>query len=139
MIGMKAMLGLEVFCYADQQMLRREKELMDRIVPGLGTATYGDDCKAEVWVAEIVGFDPKYKYRRSFLRPRMDFSKANSKLSRGVMKWYVLDSGRTYEVSQRTSWKHLHRYFCFVDVDGNIVKIDKEEVDAWLNLHGNTD
>jgi hypothetical protein len=24
-------------------------------------------------------------------------------------------------------------------VDGNIVKISKEEVDAWLNLLGNTD
>lgn len=135
---MKAMLGLEVFGYADQQWMKREKEIMDQVVPGLGTATFGD-CKAEVWVAEIVDFDPRYGYGRSFLKPRIDFSKANSKLSRGVMKWYVLDSGRTYEVSQRTSWKNLHRYFCFVDVDGNIVKIDKKEVDAWLNLPGSMD
>lgn len=53
---------------------------------------------------------------------RTDYSKANSKGSRGVRIWYTLESGRRYRVRAPQSWKSSDEYICHVTEDGNIVR-----------------
>ena len=82
---------------------------------------------ASGWVAEITCTDPKFKYKRKFLKCKKDYSRANSKGSRGVYAEYILDSGKIYEVKE-----HKQRYFCKVNNEGNVIKIGEEEVQEWL-------
>lgn len=84
------------------------------------------------WVAELTGFDDKFGYKREFLPYNKDYSRANSKGSRGVYAHYILEQGRVYEVKEPVSWKNTIRYFCAVDAEGDIVKISKEDVDECL-------
>lgn len=84
------------------------------------------------WCAEIAGRDERFGYRRVFLRYKRDYRESNSKGSRGVYKFYILESGHIYEVSAPKSWRHVDRYFCKVTEDGGIVRLSANEVDAWL-------
>lgn len=84
------------------------------------------------WVAEIVGFHSKYKYDRIFLQGKRDYSRANSAGSRGIFAWYILESGKYYEIKQQTSWKKSCRYFAKVDDTGEIIEVKEEEVRGWL-------
>lgn len=83
-------------------------------------------------MAEITGTDHKYGFDREFLRGRKDYSKANSIGSRGVYLWYILESGRYYEVKERTSWSGSDRYFVKVTMGGDIERVSKSEVEHWL-------
>ena len=85
------------------------------------------------WVAQILGRDPKYKYRREFLRPKVDYTRSNSVGSRGVYANYILEDGQYYEVKAPLSWRHSEQYFCTVE-NGSIRRVTKEEVDEWLKL-----
>lgn len=78
------------------------------------------------WVAEITGPDEKYGLARDFLRCKMDYSKANSKGSRGIFAEYVLSQGKVYEVKSQESWGRSVRYFCTVGPEGDIIKLDEE-------------
>lgn len=84
------------------------------------------------WVAEILGWHAKWKYDRRFLTYDKDFSEANSKGSRGVRHFYLLESGRVYEVHEMITWKRRRRYFCQVTAEGDIQEISEEEVEQWL-------
>lgn len=53
---------------------------------------------------------------------RTDYSKSNSKGSRGVRMWYTLESGRRYKVRSPQSWKSTDEYYCHVTTDGDIVR-----------------
>lgn len=89
--------------------------------------------KKPYWVAEIIGAHPKLKYERKFLKGKKDYAKANSKGSRGVFVYYLLESDRIYEVSRPVSWKKSERFFCVVSPDdGEIVKVEKDFVDQCL-------
>lgn len=81
-------------------------------------------CRA--WCAQITGTDPTYGLAREFLRPSVDYSKANSQGTRGVFRFYWLEDG-IYEVSSPASWRNTERYFCRVE-NGQIVRISKAEV-----------
>lgn len=83
------------------------------------------------WVAEINGKDDTYKYKRQFLRGKKDYRYANSRGTRGVYAYYILDEGKLYEVSDPKTWRHSDRYFCTVK-DGQIVKLTEQEVEEWL-------
>ena len=85
------------------------------------------------WCAEIIGYDPKYTYNRAFLKGRNDYTHANSKKTRGVYTYYTLEAGKVYEVLEPLSWQRSDRYFCKVDDDGDIVAIEKREVDELMN------
>lgn len=80
------------------------------------------------WAAEILGTDPKYKFKREFLSFSTDYARANSVGSRGVMRVYPLYSGRLYEVYERLTWSRSRRYFCRVRDDGTLEEIDEMEV-----------
>lgn len=91
----------------------------------------GTDVKCPYWVAQIIGFTED-NYERVFLRPKKDYRKANSIGSRGVYLYYILDSGKIYEVSEKLSWNRHNRFFCTVDCYGCIIKISAEEVAQWI-------
>lgn len=63
---------------------------------------------------------------------KWDYSKANSKGSRGVYIHYILESGKLYQVADPRSWKRTEHYFCTVSADGDIVKMTQEEAGQWL-------
>jgi hypothetical protein len=102
--------------------------------PLLKDTVFGDDHRNPIsrpWVAEITGKDPKFKYKRSFLRGRKDYSEANKKGSRGVYYYYELDPGKIYQINDRRSWSLTYRYYARV-IDGELVEIDESEVEECL-------
>jgi len=78
------------------------------------------------WVAEITGPDEKYGLSRVFLKAKTDYSKSNSKGSRGILVEYILSQGKIYEVKEQITWKRSERYFCIINDDGDVIKIDEE-------------
>jgi hypothetical protein len=122
---MKAYLEIELIGDNVVQVGRLYKNITDSIIPGLGSMTF--DIPPSGWVAEITGYDSVYKYKRSFLRYKKDYSRANSKGSRGVYAEYTLESGKIYDVKN-----NKQRYFCRVDEDGDIIHIEESEVREWL-------
>lgn len=86
------------------------------------------------WVAEIAGFKGS-NFEREFLDGHKDFSEANGVGSRGVYYYFHLREGRIYEVRELTSWKRDRRFFCSV-VDGAVVELDCDELEALLNERG---
>ena len=78
------------------------------------------------WVAEITGPDDTYGLKRVFLRCKIDYSKANSKGSRGIFAEYILSQWKIYEVKDQISWGRARRYFCTVGDGGDIVELDEE-------------
>mgnify|MGYP001482488234 FL=1 len=128
---MKAYLEIELFGEDARQMMRLWEAIGNMASPGLGTATFGG-MPPSGWVAEITGFDQKYKYARKFLKRKLDYSRANSKGSRGVYAEYILESGKIYDVKQQISWKRVHRYFCTVNQDGDIVILSESEFLVYL-------
>jgi uncharacterized protein YggL (DUF469 family) len=61
-----------------------------------------------------------------------DYADANSTGSRGVTKWYTLDEGQLFEVSEPHSWTHGERYFCRSE-RGKVVRMTQADVEAWLD------
>jgi hypothetical protein len=100
--------------------------MADRIVPGLGRATFGS-FPPYVWVAEITGRDPKYTLSRTFLPFKRDYAQANSKGSRGIYAVYLLDAEKLYEVKNGKD-----RYFCIVK-DWEIQRLTLDDVKIWLD------
>lgn len=85
------------------------------------------------WVAEITGEDPKYKFKRVFLKGRKDYSEAaDKKGSRGVYYYYVLDPGKIYEINDLVSLKSTKRYFARV-LAGEIIEMTEDEVKECLS------
>lgn len=80
------------------------------------------------WVAEITGLNNDGKFLRRFLQGDTDYTRANSVGSRGVHKYYHLRSGRIYEVAERLTWKRTIQYFCRVDDQGEIVRVERKAV-----------
>lgn len=95
---------------------------------------FGPGPKRNYWVAQIIDFTES-NYVRDFIRPKKDYSKANSVGSRGVFLYYILESGKVYEVSEPLSWSRTQRFFCKVGLYGEIIKIDAEEVAQWIRNH----
>lgn len=122
---MKAILEIELIGDNIRQEMKLWTNIGNMAMPGLGDMTFGS-YPPSGWIAEITGFDSKYKYARSFLKFKKDYSRANSKGSRGVYAEYILDEGKIYDVKDRKQ-----RYFCKVD-NWQIVRIDELEVKEWL-------
>jgi hypothetical protein len=61
------------------------------------------------------------------LRYRKDYSRSNSKGSRGVFAEYILESEKIYDVRD-----NKRRFFCKVTDEGDIVHIDESEVRELL-------
>lgn len=112
---MIAMLELEVFANVSGSLYR---------APLQGNAP---------WVAEITGLTRQGKFARTFIHGDVDYTHANSVGSRGIHKYYHLQSGRIYEVAARPSWKRTVQYFCRVHSEtGEIIYMTRQEVLAAL-------
>jgi hypothetical protein len=127
----KACLQLEAIGDNSWQHLCLWRSVINDNLPGVGDALIGSVASRQ-WVAEIVGTDTRYKWRRHFLRGYKDYALANGIGSRGVYVFYILESGHIYEVKDPQSWKHCDRYFCRVTDDGDIEKIAEKEVREWF-------
>ncbi|NLW48787.1 MAG: hypothetical protein GXY86_15850 [Firmicutes bacterium] len=125
---MKAILEIELIGDNIVQEMRMWTRLGNDLIPGSGSATFGS-CPPSGWVAEITGFDLQYKYARTFLKFKKDYSRANSKGSRGVYAEYILEEEKIYDVKDSKQ-----RYFCKVD-NWQIVLINESEVREWLKNH----
>lgn len=126
---MKAQIKIEAIGDDVDHFLRSLQNLTNDLVPGLGTRTFG--YKPSYWVSQIIGSDPIYKYARSFLKGKKDYAHANSKGSRGVFVYYLLESGYVYEVKRNSK----RRFFCTVDDEGDIIEVDSNFVDQWIKDH----
>lgn len=96
----------------------------------------GNPFRRRAWVAEIVGYEDKFYYARRFLRPVVDYSDANSVGTRGVYRYYWLELGKIYDVSEPLTWRKTDRYFCRVGELGNIEKINSNDVDEFIESQG---
>ena len=126
---MKGIVKIEAVYDNIYQEARFYQKITNLAFPGLGDLTFG--LKKDYWVAKIIGFDPNFKYKREFIKGKKDYLKSNSKGSRGIFIYYLLESGFIYEVKNNSK----RRYFCKVNDDGDIIEISKEEVDQWINEH----
>lgn len=85
------------------------------------------------WLAEITGRCPDYGYRREFQRGDWDDRNANSSQTRGVILWWTLAPNRVYEVMRPVSRSRTERMFLRATAEGDVVEINAEEVESWLN------
>lgn len=127
---MKATITVEAIGDDQNQYFRLHRGILNDGMPGLGDKVLGD-IKQRHWCARLTGLDPKYGFRREFVKGRKDYANANSVGSRGVMVWYILDPG-VYEVSSPETWKRTRRYFLRVNYDGTTEEISREEVEQCL-------
>jgi hypothetical protein len=115
---MKTYLSLELF---DENLAFFYRKILD------------EHYSPSSWVAEITGFDDKYKFSRKFLPVKKDYCRANKIASEGVFAEYILESLHIYDVKQSITKYRSDRYFCTVTNDGDIKKLSEQEVINWLN------
>jgi len=130
---MKATLSLEFIGADTYQRFRSMTKMYNGLATGVGDYLIGDIQGIKPWVAEITCSDEKFKLSRTFVNPNWDYKNANSKGSRGVMLWFILESDKLYEVYSRVSWKNSDRYFCAVNITGDIYRLNDDEVKEWLS------
>jgi len=129
---MKATISLEYFGKTEDQRLRLLTGVMSGALGrGVGEAVVGKIPSRRPWVAEITGTDPKYGLRRKFLDYNTSHKHTNGSGSRGANLWFILESGRYYEVKEQISWQRSERYFFRVTGSGSIIRASKEEVMEW--------
>lgn len=98
---------------------------------GFASATY---AARKAWVAEVrSGVRGRLSY--DFLRYTRDYGRMRT-VSRGIYRHYVLESDKVYEVCAPLSWRKSDRYFCRVTEAGDIERITREDVNAWLSQSG---
>lgn len=129
---MKASLSIEAIGDNNYQMMREYTRNLDQIGK-LGEIIGAP--RSNYWVAEIADFDPKHIFMRRFLPAKKDYKKSNQAGSRGTYLYYLLEQNKIYEVSQPISWTRYKRYFCVVNNNGEIVEVNKEYVNKWINDH----
>lgn len=129
---MKATLKIECIGDNDTQFLKFWKSALTEMVGDKLTESIFGNIPLKFFVAEITGFHSKFKYERKFLRCKKDYRNANNKGSRGVYAFYILESGKIYDIKHPYSWKNHDRYFCTVDDNGDIKILTKEQVDQCL-------
>jgi hypothetical protein len=78
------------------------------------------------WVAQITGYDIKYKYKRIFLKFKKDYSESNSVGSIGVLEIYKIESNKLYEVKE-----YKNRFFCVLE-NGVFIKLNELEANKWI-------
>lgn len=92
---------------------------------------YAFDRNLKPWVSRLTGLDENYRFQREFINiSQKDYSRANSKGSRGIYIYYILKDG-IYEVKRLVDWKRTRRYFIRVDED-RISEISRAEVIGYL-------
>lgn len=124
---MKANLALEYIGATNWDRLRRFDAMMARA--GVHIAPE-DRVQAGPHVAEIrLGEDGNL--HPHWLQGKRDYTKANSKGTRGVYLHFVLEQDRLYWVQEPVSWRKTARYFAAVTAKGDVVELSEEEASEW--------
>lgn len=79
------------------------------------------------WVAEIIGTDPRYKFKRLFLPKKVDYRESYKNGDRGVFYYYELSEDKIYEVNEFVSKRQLERYYCRIE-NKQVVRLSEKEV-----------
>lgn len=112
---MKGLLILELFGEDTRQIEKLYRGMFETGGGDFGRAYFDKHIGVpprSSWVAEITGPDEKYGLSRVFLKAKTDYSKSNSKGSRGILVEYILSQGKIYEVKEQITWGRSERYFC---------------------------
>jgi len=130
---MKAIINIDAYRNSVFGALMQYESFFNDCMPGLGDALVGAKAyrpSPPGWVAEITGFDIKYKYERRFLLGKYDYSLAAAS-GKGRVIEFILESGRLYEV-ERIANRGRERFFCTVNGEGEIIRMAEEEATEWL-------
>lgn len=103
-------------------------------IEALGYTSYNakyNYSKKRYWVAEIIGEDTKFKFKRKFLKGKIDFTESNHRAAHGVYIYCLLSTNKIYEISSPVSNKHTNRYYCRVE-NGEEIRMGEQEVIMWL-------
>jgi len=92
--------------------------------------------RKRAWIAVIKGCH-NGQLVREFLRGYKDYTEANGPGSRGVYKYFYLEEGNIYEVSEPKSWRNTEYYFCIIK-NGKVVKMSKIGVVSFFQNQKNT-
>lgn len=134
---MKASLALEFIGATIWDEIGRFDRLATRMIPGyeagLGSVLDQDDYMDQPGPRVL-----EYKIDAdglivSRVRGQRDYSRANSKGTRGVLMHYILESGVLYQIKAPMSWRSSDRYFAVVSPTGDVVRKTKEEALAWAS------
>jgi len=80
------------------------------------------------FIAKIVKNKSKVSIKKIYLKGKKDYTDSNSTGSRGIYEWFILECGCVYEIKKPVTWKHTDMFFCYVTGDGNIQKIEEDEI-----------
>ncbi len=139
---MKASLGIEAIGYENwrqaqelQTVLRTRPQKSRMVEQRLNCLRRdfrrpapGDGISRPWWVRRITGASDYCGLRYQDVKANIDYTGANSAGTRGVMLYYILESGHVYQVQYMPSWGRTAQYFCRVTEDGEIEQISREEV-----------
>jgi sigma54-dependent transcription regulator len=84
------------------------------------------------WVAEIIGVDHRFGLARRFIQGQIDYSRANSKGSRGVFVSFFVEAGRVYQVFGNSGWSGSFREFRWITEDSSRT-LREGEILEYLN------
>lgn len=83
------------------------------------------------WVAEIAGLCPTYRFVRTFIDGQIDYQDSSGSGNRRVYLRWHLKPETFYEVSCRTSWRSVDRYFLHVWRE-SCHRVDAATVETWF-------
>lgn len=130
MTEVRGALSLEFIGAADYDAMRQFDAAMTALgLPpdsGAGATLHGP-------VVLAIRRDQDGALRRAVVHGKRDYSRANSRGSRGVYVHYLLDQDTLYWVRARTSWRASEEYFAAVTPSGDIYRLTAEEATEWLN------
>lgn len=130
---MKAMLALEAIGYeAAHNMRKGISQYNDPRKWAAKTLARNGGKLPQPWVGELTGIDQWGRFERRYIRHTKDFAQANGTGNRGVRFFFLLETGKVYEVQELTSWTNKRRYFCQVTAAGEIEEITEEEARQWV-------
>jgi len=92
-------------------------------------------CAKSPYCARIIGLRSHNRFDREFVKPNIDFSRANEIGSRGIFYVYYLASG-IYECQRVQSWRESVIIFMKVN-NRECLKISREEALLCLSKIGN--
>lgn len=84
------------------------------------------------WVNELTGVMLSGAFLSRRLKPKADYTHANSKGTRGVWLFWTLECGPVYQARYRTTWTDWHERILTVAPDGRILDVTEEEAREWL-------
>lgn len=95
--------------------------------------TFLDTKPRQPWCAKLVDYDEALdRFTREFLSGQKDYSSSNGQGSRGVMRYFWLESGSVYEVHELTSWTRSRRWYAAVSDTGEVIEITRDQAISCL-------